>query len=1312
MLAVFLIAGNAVAGAKPKIAVIPTCEASSPYNLIEAAREVSGFLDVHVYAVGPGALPSVEGIELSAYDVVFIVGNSPEMIRIREAVDRARKKTKVIVVAPVVMEGNVDLSSHPRIELYWFNRCKENFKRLMVYMGVRFCGIAGDIEEPLVFPDAAMYHPDAPALFTEVDDYIDWYRANPRGRRYDTGALSIGLLFHKTDYTKKKLELIDTLIRRVEEKGCNVFTLYSSNSNSLVDAFTENNKPLVDAVISLKDQFDWTDHEKGIEAARRINVSFLYAPVHYRLTTKEWEDSPAGLGPEMASGLSYSEMSGMFEPIMIAGKRFDENGRDRKDPIDYQIDWRIERAISWARLHRMNNADKKIAVTYYSEGGGKGNVGADIDYYLDAQASLENILREMKVRGYDLGPTPSPDRNMLSHMMAEQGSNIGVWNKQEVEKRVRNGKVTLIPVEKYLSWFGELDAGKRGEVVRKWGPPPGKIMIHEDAGKKYIVIPGIEIGNVMLLPHPTWGILQDRKVLYSQEGVPPHHQYIAFWFWLNREFRANAVISIFTQMSLMPGKQCGLSRHDWGGLLLQNVPNIHPFPLQANSGLHNKRRAHALVIDYMPTIVPSGLYDDLRALKDKLSLYDGTVEQALKDTYARGIVEEVKRLKLDKELKVDAGKTDIGAIVPRLNAYLNEINREHMPYGPHTLSEPPRGEALTEMVSSMLGADFRRAVADAKGTEEDRKQLLRKVVSGGLGSREAQGDVLGRTDASVTAHLDLAVEYARRIEGCKNEVPRILDALEGKYILPGPMDDPIRNPDSLPTGRNPQGLDQRAFPTKEAWDIGKRLAGELLEQHLKEKGGYPRKVAFVLWSSETTKNHGVLEAQILYLLGVRPIWFNGRVKDVEIIDGVELGRPRVDVVITVSGLYRDHFQEKIRLLDRAVRLASAQKERNNPVRENSLSMEGELTKAGYGRDQARKVSTVRIFSEAIGAYSPNIQFAVPAGDTWKNDKEISDLYMGRMSHMYGEHLQGQEAKHVFRFNLRDVDAGVFSRSSNVYGILEHPMVAAYFGGLKMAVRNTTGKDIAMYITNLRDSKGARVETLDRFYTRELRSRYFNPKWIKEMMKHGYDGARYMDSFTENMHIWDVTSPEMVTEENWDEVNAVYIKDKHKLGLREYFDRSNPYALQSVVSTMIEAKERGHWHPSKEDLENLYRVYAGSVAKHGISGAYGSTSGKMHKAVSSALEGMRGRVPGLLKGYLSQVGRYGGEAGQPRQGGDRIAQSDPEQGAKRGEERVEGYEMQEMQDLSSPASLSPVPYALMAGVAVVVILLFWGFRRKR
>ncbi len=1221
---------------KPRIAIIPTCEASSPYELFQAKKELAEVMDVDIMSAGLGVLPSAEGVDLSRYNAVFIVANAQETIKLKEAVDEAKKKTSVIVFAPVVLEGNIDLSQHPYIEQYWGNSSRENFKRLMVYLGVKFGGLDLTVEAPVIFPDAALYHPDAKGLFAKTEDYLDWYTTNTT-HRYDPNALTVGFLFHKTDYTKKRLEVIDALIRSTEEKGCNAIALYSRDGHSVAEFFKETAASPIDVMVSLKDQLDWSDHERGIEEAHRVNVPILYAPVHYYQTSAEWEKESSGLGEGMSAQLAYSEMNGMFEPIVIAGKRMDSDGKDHKEPIHYQINWRVDRAISWARLHRMKNADKKIAIPYYSEGGGKGNIGADIDYYLDAQGSLVNILKEMSFRGYNLGSHPIFDKETISKIMAETGSNIGVWNKQEIRKRVSEKSVVLIPEEKYLSWFNELDPEKKKEVVKKWGTPPGNIMTYEEEGKKFIVIPKIELGNILLLPHPTWGFLQDKDVLYSSGAIPPHHQYIAFWYWLNREYKADAVISIFTQISLMPGKQSGLSRQDWGGLLMQNVPNIHPFPIQAGGGIHNKRRANALVIDYMPTVVSSELYEELLGLKEKIALYEDSHESALKASYAKGIVEEVKRLKIDKELKGNIDSLEIGALIKELDEYLDEIKKEHMPYGSHTLSEAPQGDALTDMIFSMLGSDFKKRIKNAGIDEKSAKEMIRDVLSG----KTKQGNVQGQ----IAEYLKLAVDYAERIAGCKDEVPQILNALEGRYILPGPMDDPIRNPDALPTGRNPQGLDARAFPTEEAWETGKKLADEMLNQHRKEKGEYPRKVAFVLWSSETTKNHGVLEAQIFYLLGVKPVWSKGRVKDIELIDSSKLRHPRVDVVITASGLYRDHFQEKIKLFDRAVQLVSKQNEKDNFVRDNTYFIEKELIRAGYSKADAESMSTARVFSEALGAYSPSIQFAIPAGDTWKNEKDINALYMSRVSHMYGEHANGKAAKDVFTHNLQNVDAAVFSRSSNVYGILEHPMVAAYFGGLKMAVRNTSGKDIGMYITNLRDAGNAKVETLERFYNRELRSRYFNPKWIKGMMEHGYDGARYMDSFTENMWVWDVTTPNMVTEDNWNEVYDVYVKDKHNLQIKEYFDKNNPYALQGIISTMFEVKDKGYWHPSKEVFEELVKVYAESVAAHGISGAYGSTDEAMHKDVTEVLKNIQDLPPKLLEDYQKQIRQFNGKLEQ-------------------------------------------------------------------
>jgi len=1275
---------------RPTIAILPTCETSSPHALIDAANEVSDLVDVKLYSLLSGKLAPAENVDLGSFDLVFIVGNSHENLRIKDKVEEAKKKTKVVVVAPKVFEGNIDLNKHPDIHTYWFNRSRENFKRLMVYLGANFLGVKAEVEKPVIFPDIALYHPEGPKLFTSSEKYLEWYsKKRFTGHSYDPGKLSLGIIFFKSDYTKEDLRVLKALVKKIEDRGCNAIPLYSSNGAQHSKLFMKNGKSLVDAVISINNQINWKNHRKGIEDMARINVPFLFAPVHYHLSPDEWKKDAAGLGPDMVTPLTYSEMNGMYEPIVIAGKVRDSEGRLYKEPIDFQIDWRVDRAISWAKLKRMKNSGKKIAFTYYSEGGGKANVGADIDYYLDAQSSLVKMFKQMKKRGYNLGSGPLPDRDRISKLMMERGSNIGVWNSKEIEKRAKQKSLVLIPMKKYMKWYNHIDKKKRAEVEKKWGKAPGNIMVYEKNNKKFIVIPKIQFGNILLVPHPTWGYLQNKKVMYSTKELAPHHQYIAFWLWLQHEYKADAVVSIFTQVSLMPGKQCGLSRKDWGGILLGNLPNIHPFPIQANGGLHNKRKANALIIDYMPTVVSSGLYYELADIRKKIGFIERTTVPTMKDKYFKSLKKAISKLKIHKELKIDLKKISQQDLIGKTTKYLSEIEKEFMPYGPHTLGEYPKGKAMNEMIFSMLGKDYMKDVKNAGGTKAQAKKMVENTVSRGIKPGPAQTTVLGKTSKKITADLTRALDYKKKVMGASQEILQILNALESKYILPGPMDDPIRNPDALPTGRNPQPFDPRAYPTKEAWATGKLMANQLIKQHRKDKGEYPKKLAFVLWSSETTKNHGVTEAEILYLLGVKPVWRNGKIKDIELIRDSELKRPRIDIVVTVSGTYRDHFGDKIELIDRAVRLAASQKGKNNYVRINSENIAKGLEKAGYGGSEAKEASKARVFSEALNAYSPGIQFAIPAGDSWKDDKKISDLYIDRMSHIYGKGIQGKAAKEVFKQNLNSIDAAVFSRSSNVYGILEHPMVAAYFGGLKMAVRNTTGKKIGMYISNLRDPSGSKVETLDRFYNRELRSRYFNPKWIKGMKEHGYDGTRYMDSFVENLWVWDVTSPDMVTEDNWNQVYNVYVKDKHNLKMKEYFDKNNPYAMQNIISTMIEVKEKGYWHPTKEVFENMVKVYAQSVAKHGVSGSYGSTDMVKHRDVTAVLQQMKGLPDNLVKQYREQVSKSDAKL-QP----------------------VKGYELKDAGTQMQQKRTSTRMKYFIAITAILIVLSGWFFGARR
>jgi len=539
--------------------------------------------------------------------------------------------------------------------------------------------------------------------------------------------------------------------------------------------------------------------------------------------------------------------------------------------------------------------------------------------------------------------------------------------------------------------------------------------------------------------------------------------------------------------------------------------------------------------------------------------------------------------------------------------------------------------------------------------------------------------------------------------------------LEGKYIPPGSNGDPIRNPDALPTGRDLCTFDERLIPTKEAWEVGKDMADHLLAQRINETGKYPQKIAFLLWSIETSRHQGIMESEIFYLLGVKPIWDKrGRVKTVELISSSELGRPRIDVVVTTSGTYRDMYSSKIKLIDKAVRLAAQSNDTEYPnyVKEDSELIYRASIDAGYNVSEARSLSMARIFSPPPDSYTPGLQNAIPASDTWGDTEKLAELYIDRMSYVYGEEIWGEHLTDLFTQNLDGVEVGVFSRSSNVYGVLDHPMVATYFGGLNLAVKSVSEKAPDMYINNLREPNNPRVETLSYFLNRELRTRYFNPKWIEGMMEHGYDGTRYMAQFTEDLWVWDVVTPDLITDDMWNQVYDIYAQDKYNLGTKEFFDSNNPYALQSVTARMLEAIRKGYWGPSEDVKTALAEIYQKSVEEYGVTCCHHTCGNPLLQ------EYMQSILSVPEEPSTEAYHRHGG-------GGAHLAEMEEETGegvtnmtetmgvSKEGEElekppeeasEKKGKVMKEKKPAEKPSPAFPISGAPLMGIIAVIIVL--------
>ncbi|MEX2594165.1 MAG: cobaltochelatase subunit CobN, partial [Anditalea sp.] len=315
------------------------------------------------------------------------------------------------------------------------------------------------------------------------------------------------------------------------------------------------------------------------------------------------------------------------------------------------------------------------------------------------------------------------------------------------------------------------------------------------------------------------------------------------------------------------------------------------------------------------------------------------------------------------------------------------------------------------------------------------------------------------------------------------------------------------------------------------------------------------------------------------LMGAEPVWNSkGQVMDVRIIPDSLLRRPRIDVLVTTSGTYRDHFMDKIQLLDKAVKLVTIIQSPSNWVRNHALEYQEALGLKTV--DQG----TQRIFSTSPNTYSTNIEFAIEDGESWENDSTLSNLYIDRMANSYGQNANSEYQKELFTENIMDVEAAAFGRSSNVHGIMDHPMVASYFGAINLAVKNKTGKNPDLYINDVSDPGEAKTVKLEEFYQKELRSRYLNPNWIKNMQDQGYEGARYMQGFTENLLAWDITHTDMVTQADWDAVFDTYVNDKNKLGLNAYFEKHNPFAQKELIHTLQEANSKGYWAPSEKQQE--------------------------------------------------------------------------------------------------------------------------------
>lgn len=1201
--------------------------------LVERAARESGIpiriLTINDILPGNDVLPGAEVLDearvLPALKVLFLLNLQPqEALVLKSALleeKTNRPEFKIIALdyrdSQAALQQAGLLFEDDQVPLYWRSNGYVNMRRLLQYTAVTYLGKQGEIEPPVMIPDAGFYDPD-------IDEPIPDFDIYKSKTEWDSGTPVVALVIQQSFWITEDTKVIDAQIQALRNQGFNVATIFGDRG-AIINKMLLKVKP--DLIVEDRHGSFWEgEGEKPL--LEQMDVPYLRPISMLRYTLDEWIDDPCGLScSDRSLFLTLQEPKGTIDPIVVGGLKAGIMGFRLHEPMPERIERFAKRATAWSHLRSKPNQDKRVAIIYYNKSLGKGDLmrGSPTGGFLDAPQSLVDFLPRMKERGFQIEAMPATSEELIDRIR-QQGRNVAHWSQEELEDLADQPGTVLISKAQYQEWFdSKLSKKNRELMIERFGPPPGRLMVVQRNEKPFIVIPALRLGNILLAPQPERGENQDEALLHSRD-VPPPHNYLAFYWWLQEEYAPDAVIHWGTHgtLELLPGKEAGLGPDDWSDICTGCLPIVNLWIMDnVGEATLSRRRSYALLVDHLPPpAVTSKLTDELRNIHDDIHKFESLETGMLKKSFRKRITQAVCDTRIDETLGF-AGLPErlvTDDEISEVVKYLHKLSNATTPVSLHRLGVPPSSDKIPSMLVSMLRKPFLEKLErilvpshDAEHSVEHREEWLR-----GAGESIITKMVLNGEDPPKVLKEEIlfARDVFDRLQQTDNEIENLLQALEGRYIEPGPGPDPIRNPASLPSGRNLYGLNPEEIPTRPSWDVAVQLVDEMLSTK------QPKKIGFDLNGMNTMRDFGVLEAQILYLLGVKPVWDqNNLVIDVELIPTEELKRARIDVFIAMGGQYKENFPSRVKLIDKAVRLVSEIDEPDNRVRKNSHAVAERLLAAGYSEAKARMLSPARIFGTKPGNMSgTNILHLVPRSGVWNEADEITSVYIDSMNYVYTGEVWGEKTEDLYIEAIQNTDTLIRAWSSNMTSPLSNHHAYEYLGGLSMAVTKLTGREPEALIADVRDPDGARVRGFEEVLASNLRTELLNRAWIEGMKEHDYAGAGHMAELVKNTFGWDVTRSSSVSEGVWDDIYETYVQDKYALDLSAWFDRVNPHAFQEIAATMIEAARKEIWNPGDGVLEEICRRYAQSVLEHGpSSGLISGGNHQLNRAVTQALD---------------------------------------------------------------------------------------------
>jgi magnesium chelatase subunit H len=1026
-----------------------------------------------------------------------------------------------------------DVRAYYLILQYWLAGSDENLANLVRFVVDRYGpsrkgGRRLAVAPPVHYPEVGVYHPDLPGRGLAEDA-----AAVPAEGR----AGRVGLLVMRSHLLGGNTAHYDALIRAFESRGLATLPAfaYGLDGRPAVERYFRQpgGGATVDVVVSLTG-FSlvggpaYNDASAARELLESLDVPYLSLQSLEFQSIPEWEDDARGLNPLQATlQVAIPELDGATGPMVFGGRAPDDGAGEAHGhyvPVAERVARVADRVAKLVTLRRRPKRERKVAIVLFNFPPNAGNTGTAA--YLSVFPSLHNVLTAMRADGYSVEVPATVDElreRIIAGNSATFGAHANVHARIPTDDHVRR--------EPHLS-----------EIEAQWGPAPGR---PQTDGASIFVL-GERFGNAMVAVQPSMGYEGDPMRLLFERGFAPTHAFSAFYRWLREDFGADVVLHFGTHGALefMPGKQVGLTAACWPDRLLGDLPNVYLYASNNPSeGTIAKRRGQATLVSYLtPPIAQAGLYRGLLDLRATVDRYRNLAPDA----------SERERHELAELVQTQAAALDLVSAAPvwngdgpdqvgRLAGRIVELEETMIPTGMHVVGEAP--------------------------TDEQRAELLQVLERGW---RAASED--GRVDPAELARVD-------RLLREDHETPGLLRALDGRYVAAAPGADLLRNAAVLPTGRNLYGFDPYRVPSTYAVRDGRRQADRLLARHLATAGSMPETVAMVLWGTDNMKTEGGPIAQALALLGAEPRFDGlGRLAGARLLPLEALGRPRVDVVLTLSGIFRDLLPLQVRLLAEAALLAARADE---PVAENFVRKHALATAAALGCDL--ETAALRVFSNAEGAYGSNVNHLVESG-RWQDDGELAETFVRRKSFAYGVGGRSVAARGVMQAALATVELAYQNLDSVELGVTDIDYYYESLGGIAKAAAKIRGGDPAVYVGDQTRGEGT-VRTLAEQVALETRTRTLNPKWFEGMLAFGYEGVRQIEAHVANTVGWSATTgavPEWV----YRQVSETFVLDE---AMRERLAGLNPHAAAKLSQRLLEANDRGFWRPDAETLDALQRA---------------------------------------------------------------------------------------------------------------------------